>query len=230
MTVVAIPTLEAIDTLLPLLASLLRDPTATTILVMDNGHVPENRARLDELAAAHPKLEIADCHGWALHRMWNWAWEWALEHGDEFVGIYNDDLVVPEILTTHLTAALRRDPTLWLVSPDWMRPLAAGQCITGVRYVKGTQRHGGIGGWCFVLRASARARGVPPIDERFQWWCGDDDLAVQIDLAGGKLGVVMGLPLDHYAETTASKHEWTHTARWEDARYYEEKYGPGTGP
>lgn len=224
---IGIPTISAIKTLKPLVKGLVADPAVAAVLILDNGHrAPEARQWFRVMARKEPKVTLVDAKGWGLHRMWNYGWDHARAHGFEYYGAFNDDLVAPPNLVRDLVDALDRDQGLWIVSPDWQRRLTDGIAVTGrVRHVTGTQRHGGIAGWCWILRTDID---VPPIDENLRWWYGDCDLAEQIRLAGGALGVVEGLPLDHEQETTARKHSWTRQAIIEDGKYFEAKYGPGT--
>jgi GT2 family glycosyltransferase len=223
---IAIPTLDALRTLKPLVTRLLRDPEVEALLILDNGHRRPSAKNWFRAVDRDPRVHVVDARGWSLHRMWNWGREWATANGHGFYGAYNDDLVVPADLTSELAAALRRDPALWLVAPEWTRSLSSGVDLTGeVRRVQGTQRHGGISGWCWLMRADAP---VPPIDEQFEWWYGDCDLAEQIRLAGGELGIVEGLPVDHKAETTARHHPWTRKAIVRDGARFEAKYGQGS--
>lgn len=225
-TCIAIPTLRALKTLRPLVRSLLRDPAVGMVLVLDNGHKTSPAKTWLRQIGQDPRVTVIDTRGWGIHRMWNWGREWATEHGFEFYGAFNDDLVVPDGLVCELACALTTDPRWWIVSPDWHRRLADGVDVTGtVRRVRGTQRHDGIAGWCWVMRTDVP---VPPIDETFRWWYGDDSLAEEIHRAGGQLGIVEGLPLDHEQETTAKREPWTRTAIVEDGIYYEQKYGPGS--
>lgn len=224
---IAIPTISAFKTLKPLVNGLADDPAVGRILILDNGHrSTQARSWFRNVQRRSPKVEVVDTKGWGIHRMWNYGWQYAREQGFEFFGALNDDIVAPRDLVRDLVDALDRNRDLWIVSPDWHRRLDQGHDVTGrVRRVTGTQRHGGIAGWCWVLRADIP---VPPIDENLQWWYGDCDLAEQIRLAGGALGVVEGLPLDHDQETTARKHPWTRQAIIEDGRYFESKYGSGS--
>lgn len=227
-TCIAIPTLSALKPLKRLVSVLIADPEVEAVLILDNGHRSHQALQwLRQTPRAYPKVHVVDAHGWPIHRMWNYGWEWARAQGIEFYGAFNDDITAPAGLVTELAAALRRDHRLWLVSPHWNRPLNQGTDMSGkVRTVTGTQRHGGISGWCWLLRTDIP---VPPVDETFEWWGGDDDLAFQITLAGGLLGVVEGLPLDHAQETTASRHAWTRDAIERDRVRFCDKYGPDSG-
>lgn len=224
---IAIPTRFAINPLRRLVPKLLDDPEVDRVLILDNGH-PSNNARMwfKALNRDQPKIEVVNARGWSIHRMWNFGWEYAREHGYEFYGAFNDDIIAPHGLVGHLAAAMRDDTSLWIVSPEWTRRLNLGVDVTGdVRRVNGTQRHGGLAGWCWLLRTDIP---VPPIDEQFEWWYGDDDLAEQIRLAGGGLGVVVGLPLEHKQETTARRFPWTREAIERDGVRYDAKYGVGS--
>lgn len=223
---IAIPTISAIRTLKALVLALIRDPAVDCVLILDNGHKSSQAASwFRGIQRRTPKVRVVDARGWGIHQMWNYGWDYAREQGFEYYGAFNDDIQAPPSLVRDLVDALDRNPDLWIVSPDWHRRLAEGSEVTGhVRRVTGTQRHGGIAGWCWLLRTDIPVR----VDEQYEWWYGDCALAEDIRLAGGALGVVEGLPLDHDQETTARNHAWTRDAIVRDGQRFERQYGPGT--
>lgn len=219
MTVVAIPSIENIDGLAALVTTLVDDDAVDRVYVLDNGHPPENLGRLPRSG----KVMRLPCAGLGLYRMWNLAIEMARDH--EYVMLANDDIVLAPGSVTELVNAMNYRPDVWLMSPDRDRPLEVGiDDLAKVRYTRGTYRHGGVSGWCMLLR-TAPVRGLEPIDENFGWWYGDDDLAFKVEDGGGKLAVHTGVPLVHEHETTARNHEWTFAARERDHVYAKEKWG-----
>lgn len=186
------------------------------LLLYDNGSSHETAeriaAQLDHLALDR-KAHVVAAPEQNLTEMWNDGWDRALEAAGERpcdLAILNNDLAIPEQFLLHLRHALRSDDQLWAVCPDWHRRVAEGTDVTATRYVSGTMRHRGMCGWAFLVKAEARRHGLPPIDERFEWWGGDDDLAFAIEAAGYKVGLVRGLPLDHVgggSQTFDARHE-----------------------
>jgi hypothetical protein len=73
-------------------------------------------------------------------------------------------------------------------------------------------------GYCFMLKGSARLRA----DERFAWWCGDDDLQYRARYQGGVLHVGP-VPFTHLGDGVP-KGECLRLAK-EDVRKFEELYG-----
>jgi GT2 family glycosyltransferase len=244
----AIPTLEAPDLLWPLLDNLLDDPVVGAILLMDNG-LPE--AARERAAALSPSVKVQEFYGGnsrrSLYGMWNDAWQQARVWQADYLFLCNDDIRILRGTAGKLAEAMdwpnrireartrrrdgRYDPAddadlmyWWLVSPDYNRPTHEGydRNYSAIERVHGTFRHGGIAGWCFMLRADIP---VVPIDERFAWWCGDDDLAFKVEAAGGGVGVYRGIPVDHEHETTARNYSWTFEARERDKALAIELWG-----
>jgi len=186
------------------------------LLLYDNGSTPQTAdqiaERLEWLGLDH-KAEVVASPERNLTEMWNDGWARALDAAGERhcdLAIFNNDLRIPDGFLIELRRALRSDEKLWAICPDWHRRVAEGTAITAVRSVRGTMRHGGMCGWAFVVKAEARHHGLAPIDEQFEWWCGDDDLAFAIEAAGYQVGLLQGLPLDHVgggSQTFDSRHE-----------------------
>jgi GT2 family glycosyltransferase len=81
-------------------------------------------------------------------------------------------------------------------------------------------------GWAFMIKGEAHTLGgLPLIDDGFRWWCGDDDLAFQIQRLGYKIGRVNGLPVDHLGEASIPRHSELHRIKWEDMVRFKAKYG-----
>ena len=76
----------------------------------------------------------------------------------------------------------------------------------------------GVTTWCFMVKAAA----WQDIDERYEWWWGVGDLFVKIKDAGGRLGYVPGLGIEHVGSGTARNHAWTEAAKQRDAKLWRE--------
>lgn len=163
----------------------------------------------------------------SLYAMWNEAiWD----QGSQRVAILNNDLrVPPRFLSTLDLAADIAPPDVWIVYPDWHRSCADGVGVNGVPALtrtQGTRNLGGMSGFAFVcLVDRMRTGGVPRIDERFRWLCGDGDLIQQVQLAGGTAARVEGLPVDHLEGATARNQAWTTGASRRDRELRKLKYG-----
>lgn len=222
MTVAAIiPTLAEAPQLWTLLDVLDREPDTTTIVV-DNGMPTEAR-----ICVARHRAVVLDAPGMSIHRMWNLAADRAHLLAEEahdtvpHLAFLNDDITILPGTLAALGAVLDRDPGVWIVSADYRRRTAEGLHPAGHELVHGTYRHGGICGWCFMVRAGC----WPGVDETLQWWYGDDDIVFTLEQQGGKAAIALGVPVDHEHEGTARHHPWTLEARVVDAATFAAKWG-----
>lgn len=115
-----------------------------------------------------------------ISRWWNMGLRWIeeMEDGDDHhVLIMNADARIGPEGVAALSHALDKNPEAVMAGP-----------MRGKGVYKNTTP-GPLGlevrlpGYCFMLRSSARLR----FDERFRWWCGDDDLEWRAREAGGTL-------------------------------------------
>jgi GT2 family glycosyltransferase len=240
-TVAAVPTVRRVDTLVPLVAQLCRDETVTEVMVMDNGHPEEHRSRLRAMEELDPRVRVVDTRGLGLYAQWNLAIDHAAGLGRPAANVVllNDDAHAGPHLCRDLCAALRADEWVWVTYPD---PSLAGRARGPggdrlletsrwggrVRYTTSTEGFGGMAGWCFALKAEARTHGgLPPVDERFEWWCGDDDLAFAVAERGFRQAAAVGVPAWQEGEGTARLpgFEWTEGAKQRDVKLLVEKWG-----
>lgn len=117
------------------------------------------------------------------------------------VAVLNNDIRLHPGSLTRLQEALRKSEDLWVVSPDPMVPFDRGLGQTRLQRVSGTYRHGGMAGFCFVMKGevwddSARW-GLGPFDEEYLWWYGDDDFAFRVETMGGRIAKDAGVPIHH---------------------------------
>jgi GT2 family glycosyltransferase len=189
-TFVVVPVKDRHDLTAQLLASLEGQGYAD-IFLFDNGSVEPPPAEWNAIPAA----------GMNIHEMWNRGVEIALEqmHGQPFnVAILNNDIKIEDEFLDRLALALRSEPRLVLVSPNYdNRDLKSGdiQEVKGIcagRY-DGT---GGFAGFAFVVKGEWFERGYR-FPEDLDWWFGDNDIAMSIEQAGGMMGIVGGVPCEH---------------------------------
>lgn len=204
------------------------------LIVLDNmSDDPDTLPVLDAAEDRDPRVRVVRMEG-GIYHLWNTGWSLAAtmaahQHAlDWNLLVANNDVrFLPGTLAT-LAAALRRKHHRYgMVCPDYRLPTDGGWGPEpfAVEEVKGTYRHGGIAGWFFMVRGELRRLGLPRIDERFGWWCGDDDLAFSIERFGYKLGRVAGVPLDHLGEATASSRPDLHDQKHRDMQLCIEKWG-----
>lgn len=224
-TVVVIPTKDRrVDSLPALVTELLVQHEAAEILVMDNSDEQD----ADEYLMIDRSLHVVNCAWLPLYRMWNDGWRKALElhpNGAVNVAFLNDDLMIPDAFLSTLAGVLREDDALWAVSPTPQLTCADEPDVIEVTRVRGTYRDGGILGWAFLIRGELARDGlIPFVDEDFKWWCGDDDLIRQIELAGGELARV-NIGVDHEGEGTARHYRnWVESTKLADMELFKAKY------
>jgi len=145
----------------------------------------------------------ATCHiKYSKHRPGQTIYQEFNEFGDEWnthahLAFLNDDIELAPGSLDALAAELDGNVDLGLISVD--RDNQNTRCQPRrVRRTSGTVRLGGINSWVFMVKSGCwRA-----IDERFQFWCGDDDLVRKIERNGKVVATLEGV---------SAKHLWSHT-------------------
>jgi GT2 family glycosyltransferase len=201
------------------------------VRVCDNDSTESTRSALKEFGSE--RCEVIDAAGKGLYQMWDEAWSAAHQQsaGEPYeIAFLNSDIDFLPCTLAAMRYLLRREG-FDAVCPNYQRRVSEGTGVfpehtvaVGVHTVHGSYRHGGLAGWCFMVRGELRDRGIK-VDTSFRWWAGDDDLFFQIEEAGGKLGIIEALPLDHIGEATARHYPWTETAKARDMARLRTKWG-----
>lgn len=211
-----IPTRYELDRLRALATSLVSN--IDEMLVLDNGHVPPITH------AAVPEIHIRDTRGMGIYAQWNLGWQTARERGFDAVALLNDDIrLLPGSLA--MMADGLATPGVGVVYPDWPLPLSAGlPAKVELQHTRGTVSTGGMTGFCFMFRTNLP---VPPFDESYGWWYGDDAFERSVREAGFQVAKIVGLPCEHESDSEAN--DWARRpelraiaeqdrVRWEAAR------------
>lgn len=206
---------------------LLRDEEFDRALVLDNGSVSATKAVLAAAATLDNRLVVIDAAGMRIYAMWNLGARlaWAFVGGPDLthdVAFLNNDIRFGRGTLATLSHVLRQEE-LGVVCPDYQRALDRPG-IPSTERVSGTYRHGGIAGWCFMVRGEVMAE-FGGVDESFEWWAGDDDLIFSIEKAGWPVAIVRGLPLEHDGEATVRHHPTFHAAKKRDLERCLAKWG-----
>lgn len=206
MTVVAIPFVDRLDLTAPLALDLLADPAVALLQLWDNGSTdPAVLAWLAD-AARSPRVEVRHCPPlgaalpgggeWSLYASWNGAWRRALEAGAPAVVLLNNDVSVPPGFVGALTSSLlAAADDVWCVYPRTGPEPARGEPGPLTR-TRGLWPDG-LAPFAFALRADARSRGLPWVDERFVFYCGDVDLLWQVQARGATCARAEHLTVAH---------------------------------
>lgn len=169
--------------------------------IYDNGSTdstPEYLATLDSrfTTIIAPELKI--------YEMWDAGFQRAAGAGAEAVAFLNNDIDLGPFTFYSLANALYDDRNA-ISYPDYDLSTKERHHFTGFRQTYGTYRHGGMSGFCFMLKVS-KVDWFPLVDPQFIWWGGDDDIAFNVEMRGWKQIRVLGLPVDHHNEMTARHH------------------------
>jgi len=222
MTDERIPTYVAIPFLgnLEMTAKLVNQLNAGTglvierVLLFDNENEGGDRYETDcrelqSLMADPYVTRFFSVRGLTLTEMWNQAWMYTtVSHPDAAnLAILNNDIIVESDFLFTLATALRSDDKWWAVCPDHPENARVPNQTAGeIREVHtvGVPRDyaplGGMCGWAFMVRTETPT--PMPIDEQFQWWCGDNEVVASIEAYGHKVGLVQGLKCEHLVSTT----------------------------
>lgn len=226
-THIVVPVLDRLDLTTSLIHQLWNQTGWDRLTVYDNGSAEPTRRYLASVAEADDRITIRRTPKMGIYDMWRDGFDQARkEHpGAVNVAILNNDITMAKGTIDHLSAALRSRFEMVLTYPDYDLPYtAAPEGPLHIRNTQGTYKNGGMSGWCFMLAAD-RVTWEPLVNPSFEWWCGDDDIAAQIDAAGGQQGRVEGLGLDHVSEATAATQAWTHEVKPLDLKRFGELWG-----
>lgn len=191
-TYVVIPMKDRMDLTRPLLEQLAEQGEYERILLYDNGSSEETKAELAELDIPH--LTVTDAAGWNIHQMWNAGIDEAVRLSRPCnIAILNNDLKIGSRFLSGLASALRKDPLLAAVCPNY-----DGRPGDGVQYVNEicADRYdgsGGLAGFAFMLTEESNYR----FPEELNWWYGDNHMLASIAYAGSKAGIVLGTTVEH---------------------------------
>lgn len=226
-TVVVIPFRGKLEMTGDLVHQLANYGGADEVHLFDNDS-PEGPDAVEDWAwgLGHPNVTVHHRPDATITQMWNEGWQWALEEsaGPQVnVAFLNNDITVPPGFLQRLARDLRDHDEAWISYPDYDHQGAVADL--GVRVTQGSFRHGGMCGWAFMLKGEAARHGLPFVDEQFQWWCGDDDLAFAVQACGFAQLRCLGLPVAHRGSVTAHERPELHEIGYQDMQRLKEKWG-----
>lgn len=183
---------------------------------------PELAALLNVLAADHVEPIVLDSmlHAHRIYRMWNYGVEIARGRGATEIAVLNDDVTLLPHSLPLMATALRAGPEVAVVYPDENASFAAPLPVTpALEATQGTWGAGGMTGFAFMFRAELP---LPPFDEGFGWWYGDDAWEAAVRGLGYSVCRVVGVPVRHMPNGSAAR-DWDRLApiverdraRWE---------------
>lgn len=166
------------------------------ILLFDNGSDDPDTAAWVATVAGRDDVEVHAAAGANIHQMWNAGLDRARDLARATahnVAVLNNDIRPGRQFLTGLSRALRDDPLLAVVGPNY-----DGRTIDGVQQVDevcagrydGT---GGLPGFAFMVRGETNYRF--PTD--LNWWFGDLDLVLSARQSGARVGIVGEVTVEH---------------------------------
>lgn len=196
-------------------------------LVFDNGSQDGTNDWLKALTYTDDRFYPYWSPGKTIYEMWNTGFEYSRADESDAVAFLNNDIFMPPSLIHNMGQVLAENADVGLVYPDYNRPIRGGVLYPnqGLRITKGTYRHGGMSGFCFMLRTAIIARHMQLIDPNYKLWYGDDDLAFSVEKAGYKQARMLGWPLDHIGSATIHMHPEVCEDIPADKAYFERKWG-----
>lgn len=205
----------------PHLGALLRKLCPDTAVTVVINNMTDSREALALMADC--VCNGADVKIWEepanIYQIWNWAIQTGQEQMVSSVSILNDDIDVPPLSVWWIDGSLRQCESLAVLGWDCDHPGSSD--LGEIRYVSGTYRKHGVPGFAFAVKPHR----VPFIDERFNWWGGDDDLILGAAAMGGRLGVLTGCGVAHHTSTSASARPWVYEGVADDRQLLFSKWG-----
>lgn len=183
----------------------------TDLCMIDNGSTDGTLRWLRERKQYRwSELHVYYKPGRTIYEMWSFGFARArrLASGEPFnFLLLNNDVTLANDSVRQMDHWLRSDFSFWAVYPDYDAawcPTDRGQSL---RETYGVFGGGGLFGPAFML-AGERIYWTPLItDPELVHWYGDDHLAECIELAGGRQGRIVGLPILHVNEGTARDYD-----------------------
>lgn len=171
--------------------------------ILDNGSIDGTPDYLKDLPS---QFAVTNAPHMTIYEMWQWGRE-AARFSDHILFLNNDVTLHPQTILD-LNKALGSEDNIWIAYPDYnAHPFhKESRRFCNYRTTRGTYRHGGMSGYCFMIKTK-KIDWTPLVDPRFIWWGGDDDIAFEVESRGGKQVRVVGLPIEHMNEGTARHHD-----------------------
>lgn len=172
--------------------------------IFDNGSKDDTWNYLISLNKKDARFFPVNADNIGIYDMWSEGYKRAREEQANFVAILNNDLLLAPNTISILRTGLIVNKKAWISYPDYnnltfMNPIS-------YKITKGTYRHGGMSGFCFMLKTES-IDWEPLVDSQFKWWGGDDDIAFEVEKREGQQIRILGLPVTHLMEGTARHYD-----------------------
>lgn len=211
--IAVVPTIGLAPQLRPLVDQLVREGVEEVILTVNE---PGSSLRLETWWPVVHRVYVPG----SIYTGWNLGLRRARRLG-QTLAVLNDDVELEPGALAAAEKMMRSDPSVAVMGLDHFPPESSFTRPGEVLYCAGTYQHNGVPGWAFLADPTK----VSPVDERFEWWYGDDDLVRQAIADGHKVAVAGGARVKHQGEASAAQRPWTHEAKIRDAARFAEKWG-----
>jgi len=225
-TSIVIPVRDNLPITQSICNQLLEQPGWDQCHIFDNGSEDDTWQYLNDLAYMEPRFIPWFAPYKGIYDMWSMGFDFAVEDGADYVAILNNDIVLSSGLIAAMGDVLEATKEVGVVYPDYTRSVAEQVDPAIPYYTRGTYRHGGMSGFCFMLRVAA-VTWHPLVDPNLSLWYGDDDIAFSVAKAGWKQLRLAGWPLDHIGQATCNQHPEVFKDIPADKIYFEKKWGKG---
>lgn len=213
-TVAAIPTLNAIEWVAPLVEHLLLADEVDEVWVYDNGCTDitadwvRNRRLMDK------RLFLIDSKGVGLYEMWNDMVCKANEFDEEVnLAFLNSDIRLPPKALSTMSKLMREggykiatvDPT---ISSLYSQHFSSWNPLMNVQYKDTVSPFADQYlpaspiAWAVVIAAEFWKDEPYAVHPSYQWWYGDDDLFRRAYARGGSICIVRGVGSDHLGSSS----------------------------
>ena len=213
-TVAAIPTLNAIEWVAPLVEHLLLADEVDEVWVYDNGCTDitadwvRNRRLMDK------RLFLIDSRGMGLYEMWNDMVCKANEFDEEVnLAFLNSDIRLPPKALSTMSKLMREggykiatvDPT---ISSLYSQHFSSWNPLMNVQYKDTVSPFADQYlpaspiAWAVVIAAEFWKDEPYAVHPSYQWWYGDDDLFRRAYARGGSICIVRGVGSDHLGSSS----------------------------
>jgi hypothetical protein len=215
-----------------ILQRVLEEQVSRVYVVYNGGEMPYCAQGMDVLerysVEEGDRVKMIPALGETIYQLWNIGWRQSLEDfGDEvLIAFLNNDIdFLPGTLELLAKAVLPNE--IWVTYPDSDCRVQDGARLTGRTIAtRGTKRHGGMTGHCFLIKGGIHTiGGFPLFDGRYRCWYGDDDFAFRVNRYGFQIHRVEGLPCDHLNEATMQYRPDLMAEREKDRQRFVEEWG-----
>lgn len=206
-TDIVVPVRGRLDLTMALVEQLEEQSGWRYCLILDNGSEDGTESYLRDLGEDDRVFLHSRWPYDGIYDLWSKGFQWARIGGADAVLFLNNDILLSPALILRLSTVLEHHPEAGIAYPDYELSHEVDTIEwAAVEQTRGTYRHGGMSGYCFLLRTAAVTWPDPFIDPIFQWWGGDDDIAFNVERAGWTQLRALGHGITHYGESTAIQH------------------------